>query len=153
MPLLSSFFRLDGANRRLVLESLFVVTAVRVALTVVPFRLVHGAVFTAIERGRRSPSTRVSPERVAWAVSAVARRIGHSNCLTSVLGASLLLVHYGHQATVRLGVAKSASHLDAHAWLESDGRAILGAPAPGTLAAFPPLPVPQASGSRDHLLS
>jgi hypothetical protein len=85
-------------------------------------------------------SRRVSVEQVAWAVTAVAARVPRATCLTQALAAALLLPRYGHDATLRVGVAKDdRGRLRAHAWLESNGAAVLGEPAPGAFHAFPPL--------------
>jgi hypothetical protein len=132
---------LDGPQRALLAEALLVVPLVRVALSLLPFRIVHRGIAAATRKLHRSTSsTSRTPERITWAVTTVAARVPRASCLTQALAATLLLVRYGHAATLRLGVAKEDDGtLRAHAWLESDGRAILGEPAPGAFIPFPPV--------------
>jgi hypothetical protein len=117
------------------------VPIVRIALTLLPFRVVHGRVAAATRAiHRATPSTNRTQERITWAVTAVSARVPRASCLTQALAATLLLVRHGHAATLRVGVAKNDDgSLRAHAWLESGGRAILGEPAPGAFVPFPPV--------------
>jgi hypothetical protein len=133
--------RLDATQRALLMEASCVVPLVRVALSLLPFRVVHRAIAAATRKLHRSTSsTSRTPERITWAVAVVAARVPRASCLTQALAATLLLVRHGHAATLRLGVAKNDDGtLRAHAWLESGGRAILGEPAPGAFIPFPPV--------------
>ncbi len=136
MQALRKFARSRAVERRLILQALLVVPAVRLALWLLPFRVVHRLV-----RDRRvSGPTTVSAERIVWAVTAAAARVPRATCLTQALGASLLLPRYGHDATLRVGVAKDEDgRLRAHAWLESGGVTILGEPEPGSFQVLPPV--------------
>jgi hypothetical protein len=81
-----------------------------------------------------SPSPTSDPvARVQWAVLAASRYVpGTRHCLTQALTAQVLLAHQGRSSQLRLGVAKDEEgQLKAHAWLESDGVAIFGAPDSG----------------------
>lgn len=141
VTLLRKLFRTSAADRRLLAAALLAVPLVRIALWTVPFRVVHRAVAALTRRYRgRSPRAGTSPQRITWAVSAVAARVPRASCLTQALAGTLLLVRDGHPATLRVGVAKDESgRLRAHAWLESGGVTILGEPAPGAFTALPPL--------------
>ncbi|HVG24673.1 MAG TPA: lasso peptide biosynthesis B2 protein [Thermoanaerobaculia bacterium] len=135
--MLRELARCSGAERRMLARAAFLVPLVRVALWVVPFRVVHRAASRAVSRGRRAEG--VSSPRVIWGVRAVAARVPAATCLTQALAASVLLSRYGHEFTLRVGVAKEGNALRAHAWLESGGQPILGAPAPGAFHPLPPL--------------
>lgn len=119
---------------RVLLEAWLVVPLVRIAVAILPFRVVHRAVDGAQRRRRAAPD--VPRERIASAVAGVARRVPGATCLTEVVAAALLSARHGHQATVRLGVAKSGSRVVAHAWLENEGRVVLGEPQPGVFIAL-----------------
>jgi hypothetical protein len=145
LSLIGKLIRLDATDRRLLAEAAFVVPIVRIALTLLPFRFVHRGVAAATRFLRRSfdprpaPASR-APERITWAVTAVAARVPRASCLTQALAATLILARHGQAATLRVGVAKNDDgSLRAHAWLESDGQAILGEPAPGAFVPFPPV--------------
>jgi hypothetical protein len=73
---------------------------------------------------RRVPPLRgCSPERAAWAVTAVARRMPGTYCLSWALALRGLLAQAGSEATLRIGVAAApAGALNAHAWIDCDGR-------------------------------
>ena len=136
MQALRKFARASAVERRLILQAFLVVPAVRLGLWLLPFRVVHRLV-----RDRRvSGRTAVSAERIVWAVTAAASRVPRATCLTQALAASVLLPRYGHDATLRVGVAKGEDgRLRAHAWLESGGTTILGEPEPGAFQVLPPV--------------
>lgn len=113
-------------------EAMVAVVLMRAALTLLPFRIVHRFVRT---RTRRAQS-HVSRDDIARAVMQASRRVPRATCLTQVLAAALLCARHGHATELRLGVMKSSGGLAAHAWLESEGRAIFGEPEPGTFIAL-----------------
>jgi hypothetical protein len=63
---------------------------------------------------------------VAWAVEATARRVPEASCLTQALAADVMLRRAGATPQVRIGVAKDRQEFEAHAWLELDGRVLVG---------------------------
>jgi hypothetical protein len=120
------------AEKRLTAIAWIVVPAVRLAVAVLPFRCAHRLAVRA-PRGSRSA---ISPDRIARAVHDVAQRLPGTTCLPEVLAAAYLCSHYGHAATLCLGVGRTGGGIAAHAWLESQGRPILGEPEPGTFVAL-----------------
>jgi hypothetical protein len=74
--------------------------------------------------------TPTSPERVGYCVE-VASRLHplRPTCLKKALVLFALLARRGVKARVVVGTAKSDGKLDAHAWIEHEGRVILGGPA------------------------
>jgi hypothetical protein len=111
------FLNLSPTDRRLLLEAMLVVPLARFASLYV--------LLAMVARPRHAPDA-VRSGRIAWAANAVDSRLPHSTCLTRALAASLLFTLHGHPATVRLGVARDDGELAAHAWLESDGRIVIG---------------------------
>jgi Transglutaminase-like superfamily len=55
--------------------------------------------------------------------------VPRATCLTKALAGQVLLTHYGHSTVVHVGVTKEkgAGTFQAHAWLESDGKVLIGA--------------------------
>ena len=54
---------------------------------------------------------------------------GGSNCLVQAIAAGVLLGRHGYSSRLRLGVARAPDgRLEAHAWVETDGKALLGGP-------------------------
>ena len=129
---------LPPARRRLLVRALLAVSGFRIALTVLSWRHVRALAV----RGRRPDGpARATPEELAWAVTAAGRRL-RSTCLTDALALQALMLAEGYDATLRLGVARSGhGKLEAHAWLESGGRVLIGGP---ESARFTVLPLPSA---------
>lgn len=118
------------------------VAAVRLALWILPSRTILRLVrrFEAV-RVADSARPRISAARVAWAIEAVSRRIPGATCLTQALSAKLLLWCFGQHAQLCLGVARtSAGTFRAHAWLERDGRPVLGGAGIQSFVRLPELP-------------
>jgi hypothetical protein len=119
---------------------LTLVTLVRIALWILPFRVVHRAVAA---RSARSNSGSHSIDDITWAVTAAARRVPRASCLTQALAGMLLLAANGHPALLRVGVAKKEDGgLRAHAWIDSGGETILGDPRNDALVSLPPIAFP-----------
>jgi len=131
--------RLSPPDRRLVLQAAALAAAVSVGLRIAPFRLVRAALARVARPSRGVPPLPVP--RIVWAVTAVTRRVpGANSCLVCALVARALLVRHGHPARVRLGVARRpGGALAAHAWVESDGRIVVGGAERPEFSPLPPL--------------
>src|SRR5690606_4617643 len=111
-------------HRLLLLEALPLVCAARLALWVVPFRLVQRtARRMSRQRLRRaSPSADVPAAAVTWAVRATGALVPGASCLTQALAGQVLLARHGHPSTLHIGVRRREDGaLDAHAWLDGEG--------------------------------
>jgi hypothetical protein len=118
-----------------------VVVLTRIALAVLPSRVIVRLVRSlgAQAPGPRPTSTVASS--ILWAVQAVSRRIPRASCLTQALSAQFLLRCFGQHAQLCLGVARTADgSLRAHAWLEQQGRPVLGGEGIHSLVRLPELP-------------
>ena len=127
--------RLSRRQRRVVARAALTVAGFRAALTLLPFPWVRAL------GGRRvttpaSEDGSSSVEELVWAVAAASRRIPRATCLTQALALQRLLASEGRAAELKIGVAKDGSRLEAHAWLEADGKTLIG----GDTSAFTPLP-------------
>jgi hypothetical protein len=128
--------RRSPLERRLLFQALVLVPAARLALWFLPFRVVHRLLRTRSRRGAADAG--VPPDRIAWAVTAAAARVPQATCLTQALAATALLERYGHEATLRFGVAKDErGGLRAHAWVDSGGQTVIGEARAGEFEAFP----------------
>ena len=72
----------------------------------------------------------VSDEQVVWALQAGLARVPGARCLARALVLEALLRAAGREPEVCLGVAVEGG-FRAHAWVEMNGAAVLGAPQPG----------------------
>jgi hypothetical protein len=94
------------------------------------------------------PARQASAAQVIWAAISASRRspLG-ATCLTTAWVAQALLQRHGYEAKLRIGVRRDLNGaFTAHAWLESEGKVIVGGPAE-MVAAFAPLP------EMEHLIS
>ena len=127
-----SALRIVGAkDRRLKFEALFWLTVFRLALAILPF----ARVMRLHKRAARSPKAAAPAdgriyERVERAIGRTGRFVPGARCLAQALAGQVLLGRRGAPSDLRIGVARGdGRRLVAHAWLEKDGRAILGGPA------------------------
>jgi hypothetical protein len=119
---------LSAADRRLLAEAGLLLVLIRIGLWLLPYPMLRRVLDRVRSSGREPP--REFPTLVSWAVTAVARRLPGMTCLVQSLTAQTLLHRRGFRADLRIGVqgrAKSAARpLEAHAWVECEGRVVVG---------------------------
>jgi hypothetical protein len=130
-----AFLRLPSADRALLVRSGLLLGAARVALWLFPFNVVRRALAP-----RRSSRSQATTEKIGWAISVAARLVPRADCLPQALVAESLLLQSGHPVELRIGVVKTEREgFEAHAWVESGGRVVVGDLTQG-LSSFTPLP-------------
>lgn len=138
MGRLGKFTALSPAERRLFVGTAMLLAAVRVGLWVLPFRSVHRALSALGNRPRTRGRGEPPVERIVWAVGAAAQLVPRATCLVRALAAQALLARRGYASQLRLGVSGgSGRSFEAHAWIEQDGRVLIGGPVE---ARYVPLP-------------
>jgi hypothetical protein len=135
----------------LLLEAAPMVVVVRVALWVLPSRFI----LRVARRLALQPSNAAAPDvgldTVIWAVEAISRRVPRATCLTQALAAQLLLRAHGYDSTLCLGVAGGrGSDFMAHAWLERQGRILIGGSESRLLNRLPDLAKGPGAGSNKN---
>jgi hypothetical protein len=133
MVRLRKFAHLSLSEQLLLLIALVLVVLVRLALWLVPFQVWRPLLqpVNPIPGSKRS-----SAPKIARAVATVSGYVPAATCLTQALATRLLLGWFGHQAVVHIGVVrKNSDRLDAHAWVTSNGRVVIGG-SPSYLAQF-----------------
>ncbi len=122
------FFRLSWREQGLVLSAAGLLLAVRCGLWLLPFAKVQRLLERLTRhRAERGVKGRPPAERTAWAVKVVARILPGMNCLVVALVCQALLQRYGHSSRLHLGVClANHSRLEAHAWVESRGKILVG---------------------------
>jgi hypothetical protein len=101
------------------------IALVRLALWTRPFARVQELVAVAASDPPGAPA--VAPGRLAWAVESAAAAIPKASCLTQALAAQIMLERSGAHPELKIGVASDRETFEAHAWLELDGRPLVGA--------------------------
>jgi hypothetical protein len=124
---------LNARDRSLVIEAALLLTATWLGLKTLGYPLTRRMVARSASRlRRRIGRTRVAPERVAWAVVAVANQMPfRTTCLPRAIAGHLMLVRRGYPSDLRIGVlprrAGDAQPLQSHAWMEYEGTVLIGA--------------------------
>jgi hypothetical protein len=130
-----AFLQLPCKEKQLLAKAMLILWAVRIALWTLPFRTLYRSIVEH-EGSHKSPSDKChddsSAHKIVWAVRSASMFVPRASCLTQALAAQILLSDSGYYADLRIGVARSGTSgtdpLTAHAWLEKDGKVILGGP-------------------------
>lgn len=65
-------------------------------------------------------------EEICRAVDVAARFVPGATCLVKAQAGSAMLNRFGYAAEIKIGVAKQSADLKAHAWVEYEGRVVVG---------------------------
>ena len=123
-----SFFNLPVTEKALLIESLILVASIGLALRIVPFRFFRKIIAARLNEKERKKSVdwkKINP--IVRSVRSASRFVPLANCLPQALAAMFLIKSAGQSANLKIGVAKDENqHFKAHAWLEINGRIIIG---------------------------
>jgi hypothetical protein len=112
----------------LMISALFLVPAIRLGLWLLPVRVVGRALGAIV---RRTPGRTTDPglaDRVGRAVGRASRMVPGATCLTQALAAQALLEGHGLPTRLHIGVVRDEGQVvRGHAWVESQGVAVIGA--------------------------
>ena len=126
MKPLRRFLAWSGDERRLLFVAGFAVLGVRLGLWLLPLKPLLARV-RALARTPDAPNERTEVAALVRAVERASRVVPRASCLTQALAAHLLLARAGHRSELRFGVSRNAAGaFEAHAWLEHEGRVVLG---------------------------
>lgn len=139
MPKLRIAFALSASDWLLVTKAWMWFGAIEVGLSCMPIQNLLRIIQRQTKlrtRTREKEPLRPTPERVAYCVGLAARmHVLESTCLKKALVLYALLTRQGSDAQLLIGAAKAAKgQLDAHAWLECQGKVLMGDPSPGLYA-------------------
>lgn len=83
------------------------------------------------------------PERIPWAIRVASRYVPRgSNCLVQAVATQAMLARRGRSAQIRIGAAKdNDTQFKAHAWVECEGRIVIGGAGVSQYTPFPPLEI------------
>ena len=134
MGVLGKFLKLSSDDRWLTLRAFAAVSRAWLTVRLLPGSAVLENISAKIPLPpRHQPQT---TERIAWAVTVVARYIPGSKCLVQAIAGRQLLASYGFLSEIHIGAAKdSRNWLSAHAWVEVEGKTVIG----GDTTAYAPL--------------
>ena len=126
MRRIHKFLNLSSSERHLLIKTWILLGVIRLGLELFPFSTLRKLLFklTFLARG---PVKDFSVEYLVWSVAVVSPYIPKTTCLSQALTAQFLLQRAGHQARLHIGVNYGiGGRLEAHAWVESQGRILIG---------------------------
>jgi Transglutaminase-like superfamily len=127
MRSLCKFLLLEPSARWLLLKTGLLLWAVRLGLWLLPLPRLRRLLAKLRPSQPMAPEDLRSIEKIVWAVTIASRYVPAATCLTQALVGQILLAHYGEAAFLQIGVTKNeAGELEAHAWVESRGRVVIG---------------------------
>jgi len=117
----------NRADRRMLIQSLFLVVVVRLGLWLLPFRLLYRLVIKFESAQLPQSADPKIIEQISWAVEAVSRFVPRATCLTQAMAAKVIFYRNNLPAVLRIGVTRdSRGALLAHAWIETNGKIAIG---------------------------
>lgn len=126
MKLLRKFIHFSPGDQWLLIKSGMLMVSIRLGLWLYPFQDLQRMLETHM-RKKFFQAGQSELERVAWSIRAVGKCLPFATCLVQALTAQLLLSRRGHQVALHIGIAKDKQgKLDAHAWIEYQGKVIVG---------------------------
>lgn len=120
------FFFLPSTDRWLLIKSFIFLWAIRLGFWILSFPKVHRMVLVKIQRSAYSPYKQPAIRQVPWAVTVASRYVLKATCLTQALTVQILLAQMGIRSDLRIGIKKVTEILEAHAWVELEGKVIIG---------------------------
>jgi hypothetical protein len=120
---LRRFVGLPGEERILLIQAFWSVALWRFKLSFSP----SGVIRRPVREPRHTVGIAPPIDKIVWAVETAARYVPNATCLTQSLALQSLLLRFGHRSSIHIGVAKGSDEgFAAHAWVEFDGRILLG---------------------------
>ncbi len=127
MKKLLNLLKTKVSNRILLLLTFILLTAIRLGLWLLPFRNLLKLV-TSINESINSKTAKLfTLNQITWAVNVATRYMpGGAKCLARALTTQVLMNWCGLKPELRIGVSKSEIGLEAHAWIEYQGKIAIG---------------------------
>lgn len=127
MKKLHKLVALTSSDRQLLFNTIFLLTIIRLGLWLLPFKTLRNLLAKVTQTTSKLPTDTVHINKIIWAVKVTSRYLpGKVKCLARALTTQILLERRGYKAQLRIGVAKNEKGLEAHAWVESQGRIVIG---------------------------
>ena len=119
------FSQASARERSVLVRSFIWIALYRIGLWVLPFSVTRRWALGQVETNSKVNDEQMVTE-IIRSVRFASKFVPHASCLTQALAARKLLGECGQSAELKFGVTKSDGNFEAHAWLEMDGRIVLG---------------------------
>jgi hypothetical protein len=129
--------RTSASRRWLLCKAVCRLAMTSVGLRLFSFKRLQN--FIQAEPSRKSENRRYDPQELAEALLRGSRYVPGSTCLAQALAGQWLLLGEGYAPELRIGVS-TANGFEAHAWLELEGKVLIGGPEESArFTPFPPM--------------
>lgn len=127
MKNLHRFFRLSASEKKFLFEVFLTVAFVRLALWILPFNAFKKNLQKILKNSESAKTDWQIIEKTCRMVRISSNFVPYASCLTQALSAFWLMKRLGQCAELKFGVSKERdSRIIAHAWLEIEGKIVLG---------------------------
>ena len=128
MRRLYKFLLLPTGEKVFFIKAVLLTMIVKFGLLIFPLNIIRQFTDYILQLLPKHQIKRLSTEKISWAVStAGGYLLGAKNCLSQALVAQILLKQNGYPANLNFGASKDNEiKLEAHAWVESEGKIIVG---------------------------
>jgi len=138
--------RISTTELWLLVKATLLLEAIKLGMQLLPFRALRRLLdrVAGTFAGWRDTSC-PSVNKIAWVIETASRHTpGAKSCLNQALAAQVMLTRGGYPSQLHIGVAKGEQgQFKAHAWVESEGRVVIGG---SQLGGFTPLTVLEREG-------
>lgn len=126
MRIIKSFFKLNNSEKIIIIKAFSLLWIIRILLCLFSFSSIEKITNRLVVIYRNNETTEFSIEKLIWAVNVMSIYTIGATCLTRAIAAQILLARYNYSSLIKIGVSKNGREFEAHAWLESDDKIILG---------------------------
>ena len=129
MEPLRKFLCLPTVERWLLIKATLLLEATKLGMRLLPFRTLRRLMSLVADAPIRPQyAEHSSAERVVWAVEVASRHTpGVKTCLAQALATQVLLARRGYPTFVHIGVVRGEQErFEAHAWVVSEGKIVIG---------------------------
>jgi hypothetical protein len=125
---LRKFLALTRADQWLLIKASLLIGAIRLGLWWLPFHTLRRLLTRLAHAPTTSPANdQGTVDRLTWAVRVAGRYVPKTTCLVRALAAQVLLARRGQPARLHIGFTREeAGALKGHAWVERQGRFVMG---------------------------
>jgi hypothetical protein len=141
MKQLHKFLKLTSVERLLLIKAVCLLGLIVFGLKLLPFQTLRRFLAKIGQPSHKlQPVEKVSVDQIAWTVMVASHYIPKVKCLARALTTQVLLERQGYPTQLRIGfVGMKKGKSSAHAWVESEGRVVIGGG--GNMARYIPVPL------------
>lgn len=123
MTIIHSFLKLNNETKWLLIKAGALLWIIRIMLWIFSFARIQRIIKRFTSKVKKS---KIPLPQITWAIHIMSRFTPQATCLVRALAGQILLSGYGYDSNIKIGVSRDKGEFEAHAWLENDGRVVLG---------------------------